>query len=204
MTKELKKHLDIKEQINRLKSRGLIIENEDFVEDVLDKINYYRLSGYLHDFKEQSGDSYYSGLSFKQIYDIYKFDSKFTRILLFALENVEETFKSRLSYSLSKDFPDDPLIYLKKCIYKDEDKYNKFCSIFNKNIKENKGLPFIKHHIVDYDGNFPIWVAVEIMTLGNIYHMYNNLENIYQKQIARKYNTGINQINNWLCNLTLY
>ena len=35
-------------------------------------------------------------------------------------------------------------------------------------IQHNKNLPLVKHHLETYGGHFPIWVAVEIMTFGNI------------------------------------
>ena len=57
MGKKLKKHLSIDGQIAKLASRGLIIEDEDYARDVLDRISYYRLTGYLHDFREPGSDS---------------------------------------------------------------------------------------------------------------------------------------------------
>ena len=55
MGKKLKKHLSIDGQIAKLASRGLIIEDEDYARDVLDRISYYRLTGYLHDFRQGLG-----------------------------------------------------------------------------------------------------------------------------------------------------
>ena len=37
----------VKEQIELLKSRGLIIVDEDFAESILSNITYYRLSAYM-------------------------------------------------------------------------------------------------------------------------------------------------------------
>ena len=73
MGKKLKKHLSIDGQIAKLASRGLIIEDEDYARDVLDRISYYRLTGYLHDFREPGSDSYVDGLSFNTIVSICEF-----------------------------------------------------------------------------------------------------------------------------------
>ena len=121
--KELKKHLSLHEQVEKLTQRGLLISEREKVESALFNINYYRLSGYLHDFKQPKSDSYIDNLSWDILKSIYDFDRKFTRILMYALEDVEETLKTRLSYTITSQFPGDPLIYLKPTIYKAYEPY---------------------------------------------------------------------------------
>lgn len=53
----------ISEQIEILKSRGLLFKDESFAEKTLSRLNYYTFSGYLHDFKE-SEDKYQDGPDF--------------------------------------------------------------------------------------------------------------------------------------------
>jgi len=202
MKKALKLHKSIKEQIELLKSRGLIINDDEQATEVLSRINYYRLSGYLHSFKQQGTDKYQDGISFSKISRIYDFDVKLTRLLMFVLEDIEETFKTRFSYTLSSSFPSEPLIYLDAKIYRDQDDFDKFNKLFKDSKKNNKGLPFIQHHYKVYGGDIPIWVAVEIMTMGNLQALYGNLNGSYQKEIAKKYNTGPQQLENWLENIT--
>ena len=81
------------------------------------------------------------GISSSSIYD---FDRKFTRILMYALEDVEETLKTRLSYTITSQFPGDPLIYLKPTIYKAYEPYIRFLEHFYKSVENNKALPFCK------------------------------------------------------------
>lgn len=201
LAEKLKKHKSIDEQIALLESRNLLIADKQFARDVLQNVNYYRLSGYLHNYKQEDSDKYIEGISFEQILQIYEFDTRLTRLLMFVLEDIEETLKTRLSYSLSSMFPNDPKIYLKKKIYRDEEEFKKFRKIFRTAKANNQGIPFIKHHNVKYNGQLPIWVAVEIFTMGNIDSMYSNLEGKYQKKIAATYNTGSMQLQNWIENL---
>ncbi len=196
----VKLHKSINEQITLLKSRGLVIKNESLVAMTLTNINYFRLSGYLYQFKSIDG-KYEAGLTFERLLDLYTFDSKLTRILMYALENVEETLKTRFSYSLSSAFPQDPLIYLNPKIYKNPKELNKFMCLFEKAKADNSGLPFIKHHNAKYNGDLPVWVAVEIMTLGNMYKLYRNLITPLQKAIAKGYGTGVIQLTSWIENL---
>ena len=61
--KELKKHLSLTEQVALLESRGLVIADKQAAEELLYHVNYYRLSGYLHGFKQEDKASfrYYAG-----------------------------------------------------------------------------------------------------------------------------------------------
>ncbi len=197
----MKTHKSIDDQVLKLESHGLIVSDELSAKNTLSTINYYRLSGYLFQFRKPDGQ-YIEGLSFERILSLYTFDSKLTRILMYALENVEESLKTRLSYELSSRFPNDPLIYLNQSIFKDSKEFKKFVNIFMKAKIDNSALPFIKHHKTNYGGNLPIWVAVEIMTMGNIFKLYSNLKTKYQKAIAKKYNTGPVQLLSWIENLT--
>lgn len=200
--KELKKHLSLAEQVDLLESRGLVIADKKAAERLLYHVNYYRLSGYLHGFKQEDGVHYLPDTTLEQIKLLYDFDRKLTRILMFALEDIEETLKTRLSYSLTSAFPDNPLIYLDASIYRNQSDFLKFSSLFYHEFKNNRKLPFIKHHIEEYDGNLPMWVAVEILTMGNLSAIYNNLKTPYQKALARSYNTGPVQLRSWIENLT--
>lgn len=202
MEKILKRHISLSEQARLLESRGLIMENHSAVEQALGDINYYRLSGYLHDFKRTGSDSYTYGLTWDRLKRIYDFDRKFTRILMFALEDIEETLKTRLSYTITSHFPSDPIIYLKPNIYRDYETYQNFLYRFFKEKENNSNLPFVKHHNDVYGGYMPMWVAVEIFTMGNLYAVYKNLLPRYQKELAKIYGTGPRQLQNWIQNLT--
>lgn len=199
--KELKKHASLDEQVDKLIERGLLITDRQQAKEILFRINYYRLTGYLYSFKQSAGDQYCQGISLEQIKRIYDFDRKFTRILMYALEDIEETLKTRLSYTITSCYPDDPLIYKKLDIYRSEEPYNQFMKRFGQAVKDNKGLPFIKHHFEEYGGELPMWVAVEIMTMGNLRAIYDNLQGNLQKKIAQTYGTGPVQLSNWIRNL---
>ena len=203
MGKSLKKHLSIEEQVDVLESRGLTIEDRNEALRFLEHVNYYRFSGYLFAFRDPEQENHYlQGSSFHQLSRIYEFDAKFARILMYALEDVEETLKTRLSYTLSAYDPDDPLVYLSDEIYRPGADLNRFRESFDSAVRKNKNLPFVRHHLEHYDGKLPIWVAVEILTMGNVCFMYDNLIPSLQKSIAAKYHTGPVQLENWIRNLT--
>lgn len=95
MGKKLKLHKSIQEQIAHLKARGLIIEDECDAEFFLSNVNYYRFSGYLFEFRKPGSSYYLENITFNRIVNLYRFDSKLNRILMYVLEDVEETLKAR-------------------------------------------------------------------------------------------------------------
>lgn len=198
----LKPHKSLADQVSLLQSRGLIISDPAAAEQFLFDTNYYRLSGYLHDFKVPGTDRYVQGLTFEFLKQIYDFDRRFARIIMYALEDVEETLKSRFSYTVTSHNPTDPLIYLRPTIYRDYQPYIKFLSLFYSEVDANSNLPFVKHHNQHYNGQLPMWVAVELFTMGNLYSLFQNLNSTYQKELARSYNTGPVQLENWIENMT--
>ena len=70
MERELKRKKTFDEQIDLLKNRNLIIDNEKQAKYILSKVNYYRLSGYFKYFY-QSENRFKEGTSFDDIYNIY-------------------------------------------------------------------------------------------------------------------------------------
>lgn len=198
----LKNHLSIPDQVALMKSRGLIISDEKAAGNALYSLNYYRLSGYLHSFRVKGSDRYVSGLTWERLQRIYNFDRRLNPILMFALEDIEETLKTRFSYIITQRFPNNPLIYLDASIYRGYNEYIGFLQRFNQEVAKNSKLPFVKHHMQKYNGQLPMWVAVELFTMGNLRAVYDNLLGEYQKAIAKSFNTGPNQLSNWIKNLT--
>ena len=97
----MKLHKSYTDQVALLKSRGLIIQDESQAAKVLETVNYYRLSGYLHEFKKNGEDCYIDGLSFEKVLALYHFDAKLTRVLMYALEDVEESLNTQGDRSLN-------------------------------------------------------------------------------------------------------
>ena len=200
--RELKKRTSIEEQIALMEKRGLIIKERSIAAEALRNINYYRISGYLHDFKKPGTDEYEAGLTWEMLQALYDFDRRFTRILMYALETIEETLKARMAYLVTGKFPDEPLIYLSMDIYRDEQEFETFKKLFNKAVKNNSNLPFVKHHKKEYGGNIPMWVAVELFTMGNLHAVYDNLKTPYQKAIAKSFDLSVVLMSSWIESLT--
>lgn len=211
--KDIKQTTTISEQIEKLKKRGLIVENVDEAEYYLRIHNYYSITGYLHAFKKDE-ECYCDGTTFGKMCKIYEFDRRIKNILLYALEIVEHTLKAKISYNFSHVKFDDekinmddgklnPLAYLTSTYFQKEDEHRKFKGMLKTAVKRNSKIPFIAHHLANYEGKIPIpiWVSVEIWTMGMTSNFYRNMPNPIKRKVANEYGTGMIQLESWVENI---
>lgn len=182
--REVKKYTTYKEQIDKLKNRGCIIDNYVACENVLRNVGYYRLSAYFLPFKN-ADKKYTEGLSFDRVCDIYEFDSVLRSILFSAIEDIEISLRSRLSYFHSGKY--GPLGYLDPTTFNSKHNAQKFHANIQREIENNRNVLFVKHHIENYGGQFPLWVVSELFTFGMLSYFYNDLS-IADKKIFAGHN----------------
>lgn len=175
----------IDEQIELLKSRGMLFRDENQAKHYLLNLNYYRLSGYWLPFK-QSDECFNPNLYFEDIINLYLFDSGLKALLYQALETIEISAKTKFAYYLSQAHGAHPL----KAENFTNDKY--FTQSYAKlqsEIERQRDRDFIKHYREKYSDELPpLWVCVEVMTFGLLSQLTKNIKNIKVKRaIARCY-----------------
>src|SRR5699024_6912760 len=81
------------------KQRNLIIDDYDEAISFLERVNYYRFSAYGLTLKQKGQkDIFKSGVTFKQMKEIYQFDKRLRETLLYYLESIEIEFLSKIAY----------------------------------------------------------------------------------------------------------
>lgn len=178
---EVKQHLTYKEQIEKLRSRGCIITDDEFCEKILENIGYYRFSAFFLPFKTDNG-SYVDGLTFDQVYHLYEFDRKLRNLLFAAIEVIEVSLRARLSYFHAQKY--GPLGYLNPDSFNGKHNASIFQQNIDREIDNNKKVLFVRHHMEHYDGQFPLWVVFELFTFGMISYFYNDLTTADKKAFA--------------------
>lgn len=194
MTKQIKIPTTYDEQINILKSRKLLIPDIEKAKQVLASVNYYSFSGYL--FTHQDTDGNYSNISFDDIYDIYLCDKRIKSVLMYAIELVEHNLKTKLAYVLAHEL--GSMSYMDKNNFTNDSEHNILIKKFNSAVKNNQNLLFVKHHLKEYNTQFPIWVAVELFTLGMVWNCYKTLKTPIKKKIAHEFNIGTVYLESWI------
>ncbi len=169
----LKEPKTFQEQLNILKDKNVIIENEEFALNTLSKINYYRLSAYGLTLKDKDKDLYNDGVTFRQIKRIYDFDKRLRELFLYYLEIVEVEFRTKIAYFHVHDF--GALGYKNAENFKNSYHHNRFLNTLEDGIQKSSKELFVIHHKHKYDGLFPFWVAIEVTSFGDLSRLYRNL-----------------------------
>lgn len=200
----LKSPLTYAQQVDKLlNAHNLSIPDPANAEKILSKVNYYRLSGYgIGLYQKGSHELYRDNLSIENLYNIYIFDSRLRNILMSVIEQVEIEFRTKVANYHSLKYGADG--YMQKSnfnvkIDKDGNEiYDLVINRFNSECIRQKNKPFVIHHINKYNGEFPLWVAVELFTFGNLSSLYDIMPHDDKDNIARFYNTKANYLNSWL------
>lgn len=187
------------EQIDILKSRKLYIEDETNAINVLEHSNYYRLRGYYIHLQEKDSDDFKTGTSFTQIAQIHSFDNELRILLLRLLLDIEVVARARIAYNIAQAW--GPMGYRDISNYGDSCDPVKFSELMSRidSDLENSRERFIKTYIEKYAGQFPIWVAVEVMSFGDLSKMYHLLPTVQKKNIAVAYDyLDESLLTNWI------
>jgi len=204
MSDEKKQDLTVKpattfeEQVNILKSRGLEIENEKEAAQILEYTNYYRLRGYYIHLQKDGSDDFIDGTSFNQICALHDFDNELRHLLLKVLLNIEIVARARIAYSIAHAW--GPMGYREESNYGDNkhDKFESLMARIDDDLSKSRER-FIKTYREKYNGQFPIWVAVEVMSYGDLSKLYALLPTDLKQNIAKAYNElDETLLTNWL------
>ena len=198
----VKKPTTIEEQIKLLKSREVVIEDENFAKKFLRIYNYYFVTGYLHPYK--TSDDKYKNISFNGIATQIKFDMRLREICMYALDIIEKGLKTIIAYEFSHNYENGNIAYAYSLYFpNDEDKHTRLMEHYNVSLNNNKELPYVKHNMKTY-GILPTWVAIELFTLGNIEKFFSMLDTNTKKKIESIIGFPKNKIQNWIENLRIF
>lgn len=204
------------DQLNELIDRGLSVTDRSKALDYLQRIGYYRLSGYWYPFRERSGsvvllgegckksrktkpqhlalDSFVAGSTFEQAVQIYVFDKKLRLLLMDALERIEIALRVDVSHTLGQL---NKFAYLTSDLFHPEfshklDKDNGV-SAHQKWISKHANLinrskeEFVIHNKTKYGLPLAIWVACEVWDFGTLSKLYAGMREAEQDVIASRY-----------------
>lgn len=71
----------------------------------------------------------------------------------------------------------------------------------NKEISRNKNTPFVAHHLDNYEGQFPIWIAVELFSFGRLSKLFSIMKDDDKKEVSNFYEINPYYLTNWIKSL---
>lgn len=112
-----KPYLSSSQLCKKLIDQGLIIDDEDFAEKVLNRCSYYRFKAYLSPFKDKGTKKFSEHTTFHNGYELYMFDSELRSYIFDIIEKVEIGVRSALDQWITKQ-TDNPFWYLDASLFK--------------------------------------------------------------------------------------
>ena len=180
------------EQIDILKSKDLIIQDEAKAKNILLKENYFFISGYRHLLMKNYKDKkFIKGATFDELYSIFRFD-RYTRNICFKnILIIENNIKSIISYQLSKKYGFQEKNYLNPDNYtQDPLKSRQVHDVLNKVRKQlafnGKKHTATMHYLTNY-GYIPMWILVKVLSFGLMAEFYCILKQEDKQEIADQY-----------------
>lgn len=185
------KAITVEEQIITLKTRGLVIENEDKAKEILKDIGYYRLGFYWYYFQEDKiRHIFKEGTLFSTAVDLYYFDMELRHLLTKVLSRIEVNLRTQITYIVSNHYSKNLIWFVDTKIMDRE-----FVKTFKKIHKDiHKNNTIIQNHHTRYKVPYaPAWKTLEFVTLGSIRKIFNAIKDDSVKiKITEAY--GINRI----------
>lgn len=189
-----KRALAVTEQIDLLKSRGMVIKDLQYAQQILQFISFFRLKAYWLPFEVPSegngARSFQERTTFEDVLAFYFFDRNLRLLVLNAIEIVEVAFRAQWVNHIA--LRHGPRGFLELNNYKTNKEELKAKSIENfKNLEkecERSRAPFIVHYNkkYTYPKELPIWLAAEIISLGLLSRFYQGLKNPKDRQVIAK------------------
>ena len=186
------------EQVNILKQKGLEIDDDDYVKEVLLRENYFFISGYRHPFLLPNSNRYIKGTNFNELYALFEFDRQLRNIIFKYILVIENNIKSIFSYELSKNYGIRENEYLNTSNFNtSRDKIKQTNDLLRKikrQIRINGGQHSATTHYIYNYGYIPLWIVVKVLSFGIVCELYSVLKKNDQDTIAEIFNMEVNDL----------
>lgn len=200
----------LSDQISLLEQRGLAIEDRGYALSCLERIGYYRLSGYWYPFRKshlsvnpvtgvalphpRTGrpvtvieDDFRSGSDFQQVMELYVFDKRLRLIFLDAIERIEVALRVEIALLLGARSPlahRDPAQLSPAFLPRHASWLAKIDRSFDRSTDD-----FVRHFKAKYQNQqLPIWISIELWDFGTLSHLFSGLKTSDQTILSAKYN----------------
>lgn len=177
--KFVKPSLSIQHQINLLERRGMAVPDKAKAAHYLQHISYYRLRAYWLPFElaapADGEHSFRPGSSFDDALSLYVFDRHLRLLVMDTVERIEVSLRGNWAHHLAMKYGSHG--YLDAVIYGRAEHYAKALTSLDEEIDRSRDT-FIEHYKRKYDDPAlpPVWMAAEVMSLGQLSKWLGNLK----------------------------
>lgn len=212
----IKPWTSIEDQLAKLQARGLGVTDRAKALNCLQRIGYYRLSGYWFAFRQRTPlfspwplpphqtkkpksttaalDDFKPAATFQNAVDLYVFDKKLRMLAMDALERIEIALRVDVAHTLGQL---DAFAYLRSDLF-----HKEFSQVLDKHsgLTKHHGWlakhaqligrskeEFVNHNKTKYGQPLAIWVACEVWDFGTLSTLFGGMREAEQDAIAARY-----------------
>jgi len=196
-----KPFVTIPSQVSLLQSRGMAITDAARAEAYLERVGYYRLSGYWHPFRKSRlsngtrivEDQFTVGTAFSDIVALYVFDKKLRLLFLDAIERIEVGLRVGIALQLGQR---DAWAHRKTSEIDAkflQQHYSGQCSkhqhwlVRVDDLAARSHEDFAKHFMANYSDPLPLWMSIELWDFGLMSTFLAGMKYVDQEALAKKY-----------------
>ena len=191
------------DQIRLLKSRGMIIDDEDLALHKLQHYSYYRLGAYWLPFEaDHATHQFKENTKFEDVLRLYNFDRRLRLCVLDAIERIEVSVRAQWAHKLGHLHGSHA--HLDSSIAQNRYLWTQNKTVLKKEVDRADEV-FINHLTNKYSDELPpIWAVCEVMSLGLLSKWYSNLKPPHTRRlIANVYALDEAVLESWLHHLTV-
>lgn len=197
------------EQIEILRQKGLVINDEVGTKEILLRENYFFLTGYRFLFmKSTENRQFISGTTFEELYAMFNFDRQLRSILFKNILVVENNLKSIISHVVSKNHGFKEKNYLNPSNFVHDSSRNRQINDLLHKMKRQISINGKQHsatsHYLSNYGYIPLWVVVKVLSFGIVGELYTILQYDDQKEVADVFKVKIDDLEEYLPVLANY
>ena len=200
-----KQAISLAGQIEILRKRGLIIDDETECLKVLNRISYFRMAGYWRPLeKDKSVHIFKPNSHFHSVVLLYQFDLELKILIFSAIQQIEIAVRTKMIQHIAMKH--GPFWFIDIHLSKNNSTFTTCINNLRKELKRSYD-EFIKEHFQKYDEpDFPpAWKTLEVASFGTLSKLFQNLnDNKIKKKIAHDFNIPTADcMESWLQSLTI-
>ena len=183
-----KQPLDYTDIICMLKSRGLVISDENKALECLKCVSYFRLANYFHPMeKDKVNHIFKPNSKFDNAIDLYNFDRDLRLLLFSAVQSLEIGLRTKMIHHISLRY--GAFWFTDASHFQNQEIFQNCLKQVKQELSRTKE-DFIVDHFAKYDTPNvpPVWKTLEVTSFGTLSKLFCNLsDNALKKTIAREF-----------------
>lgn len=207
-----KNALSLDDQVSHLRARGLIVNDDSAAKQALRRIGFFRFAGYgLHWRLASDGTkaNFKDGTHFEHILEVADFDRRIRTFLMEAIERIEVAVRSAITNSIAVEH--GPFWFTDKSLFSTTNPkfdHAKLISHIEYELslrKPDEQESFIRLYLSKTTNprTPPSWMTLEVLRLGTVSRIIENLNSKNQKLLSRELNLGAPILVSWMHSLTV-